>query len=150
MKKKRGIPTPNYGHLYRIYSDRKAKGGSKSFDLRNPSFWTSPCCALWKGCSTICSQEWGSVPMSLDWLNLNIYRKSLFDYVVNTIINRPFGDGLYCLYHPFMVIWGMVCIGFNTLVGKFMGKMPWRLLLISFSRCDSFGQQPSWEQCFSR
>ena len=30
--------------------------------------------------------------------------------VVKTIINHPFGN---CLYHPFMVIWGMVYYCFN-------------------------------------
>lgn len=102
-----------YPKLWPFISGKgQAKGGSTSFDLRDPSFWTSPCRKGRLGLSENGAQyqcHW------IGWTSTgNPY------YVVNTRTNRPFGDGLY---HAFMVILGIYGIGFNTFIG---GKKWWK------------------------
>ena len=88
-------------------------------------------------------RKWGSVPMSLDWLN--IYRKLL---LCGKHKNKPtiWGWFIPCIYGDFGDLWHWVYhfhwwekMGENTMASC-------RFLRVS--RRESFGQ-PSWEQCFS-
>lgn len=126
-----GIPA--YPKLWPLISGKgQAKGGSTSFDLRDPSFWTSPCCPGREG--------WVCPKMGLSTNVIGLVELTSTGnpyYVVNTRTNRPFGDGLY---HAFMVILGIYGIGFNTFIGgKKWVKTPW--LPVDFSEFP--GASPS-------
>ena len=88
-------------------------------------------------------RKWGSVPMSLDWLN--IYRKPLLCGKHKK--NRPFGMVyIPCIYGDFGDLWHWVY--HFSLVGKMGENTMASCRFLKVSRRESFGQ-PSWEQCFS-